>query len=151
MTGTYAAAVQRNLIGRVLATVGAMVAVVGTFMPWLRSGTRDRNSLRDLLVGRPARHLAVEPRRLGSAPVAHRPFLLVLTVSLLWIGPRDPPVAVAAITVVFAGGVSIAVYRAPARSLVPSRTAPSSRSAALALLTAGVVLSCARKPRDSRT
>ena len=44
MTGTYALAVQRNVIGRVVATVGAAVALVGTFLPWLRSGTRQRNS-----------------------------------------------------------------------------------------------------------
>ncbi|HEX3087076.1 MAG TPA: hypothetical protein VHQ23_00365, partial [Ilumatobacteraceae bacterium] len=44
MTGTYALAVQRNVIGRVMATVGAAVALLGTFLPWLRSGARRRNS-----------------------------------------------------------------------------------------------------------
>jgi hypothetical protein len=44
MPGTYAAAVQRVLIGRVVATGGAVAVVVGTFLPWLRSGTRRRTS-----------------------------------------------------------------------------------------------------------
>jgi hypothetical protein len=144
MTGTYAAAVQRNLIGRVLATVGAMVAVVGTFMPWLRSGTRDRNSYEIFsLVDR----LGISQSSLvgwGVRLWPIVPFLLVLTVSLLWIAPRAPAVAVAAITVVFAGGVSIAVYRAPARSLVAIENGPVVTFCGLALLTAGVVLSCAR-------
>ena len=44
MLGTYAAAMQRVLIGRVASTSGAVAVVVGTFLPWLRSGTRLRSS-----------------------------------------------------------------------------------------------------------
>ncbi len=44
MIGTYAAAVQRLLIGRIVATTGAAVVAVGTFLPWLRSGTKQRSS-----------------------------------------------------------------------------------------------------------
>jgi hypothetical protein len=144
MTGTYAAAVQRNLIGRVLATVGALVALVGTFLPWLRSGTRNRNSYEIFsLVDR----LSISQSSLvgwGVRLWPVMPFLLVLTVALLWFAPRAGAVAVATATVLYAGGVSIAVYRAPARSLVEIENGPVVTFFGLALLTAGVALSCAR-------
>src|SRR3954452_10214644 len=124
MTGTYAAAVQRILIGRVVATAGGLVALVGTFLPWLRSGTRRRNSYeifalvdrlgisRSSLVGWGVRLWPVVP------------LLLVLAVALLWFAPRVPAVAVVALTVLYAGGVSIAVNRAPSSSLISIERGP---------------------------
>src|SRR6476646_895817 len=113
MTGTYAAAVQRNLIGRVLATVGAGVALVGTFLPWLRSGRRGRSSYEIFSL---VERLGISQSSLvgwGVRLWPIVPFLLVLTVTLLWFAPRAPAVAVAAVTVLYAGGVSIAVERSP--------------------------------------
>jgi len=144
MTGTYAAAVQRNLIGRVVATAGALVALVGTFLPWLRSGTRDRNSYEIFsLVDR----LGISQSSVvgwGVRLWPIMPFLLVLTVSLLWLAPRAPAAVVGALTVLYASSVAIAVYRAPARSLVSIERGPLVTLFGLGVLTVGVVLSCAR-------
>ena len=137
---------QRNLIGRVLATVGALVAIVGTFLPWLRSGERRRNSY-DIfsLVDR----LGISQSSIvgwGVRLWPLVPFLLVLTVVLLWFASRAPAAAVAAVTVLYASTVSVAVHRAPTRSLVSVESGPLVTLCGLGLLTVGVVLRCATNP-----
>jgi hypothetical protein len=140
MTGTYAAAVLRILIRRPLATAGALLAIVGTFLPWLRSGTRRRNSYEIFsLVDR----LGISQSSLVGWgvrlwPVV--PFLLVLTISLLWFAPRLPAVAVAAVTVLYAGGVSLVVNRAQSSSLVAVESGPVVTLCGLAALTVGTSL-----------
>src|SRR3954468_17214030 len=140
MTGTYAAAVQRILIGRVVATAGGLVALVGTFLPWLRPGTRRRNSY-DIfsLVDR----LGISESSLVGWgvrlwPVV--PFLLVLAVTLLWFAPPLPATAVVAITVLYAGGVSVVVNRSASSSLINVTGAPVVTICGLALLTLGTIL-----------
>src|SRR4051812_31922194 len=104
MTGTYAAAVQRILIGRAVATAGALLALVGTFLPWLRSGTRRRNSYEIFaLVDR----LGISESSLVGWgvrlwPVV--PFLLVLAVVLLWFAPRGAPPAGVGLPAPYPGG-----------------------------------------------
>src|SRR3954468_17060814 len=111
MTGTYAAAVQRILIGRAVATAGGVLALAGTFLPWLRSGTRRRNSYEIFaLVDR----LGISESSLVGWgvrlwPVV--PLLLVLGGVLLWFAPGGPATAVVVLTVLYAGGVSIVVDR----------------------------------------
>ena len=124
MTGTYALAVQRNGIGRVVATAGAAVALVGTFLPWLRSGARRRNSYEIFSL--------VE--RLGFAtssvvgwglrlwPVV--PFLLIGAVTLQWFPRRWVTGGSAIVVVVYIGGVSVAVETAPATSLIAVEYGP---------------------------
>jgi hypothetical protein len=118
MPGTYAAAVQRILIGRVLATVGAVVGAVGTFVPWLRSGTRQRDSYEIFsLVDRLGiSQSSVIGWGLRLWPVL--PFLLVLAVTLQWF--RRPWITglVALVVAVYAGAVSLAVRSASSSSLV---------------------------------
>src|SRR3954453_11824647 len=140
MTGTYAAAVRRILIGRGVATGGALLALVGTFLPWLRSGTRRRNSYEIFsLVDR----LGISVSSLVGWgvrlwPVV--PFLLVLAVTLLWFAPRVPAAAVVALTVLYAGGVSVVVNRAASSSLINVTGAPIVTICGLALLASGTLL-----------
>jgi hypothetical protein len=140
MTGTYAAAVQRILIGRAVATAGGLLALVGTFLPWLRSGTRRRNSYEIFaLVDR----LGISESSLVGWgvrlwPVV--PLLLVLGVVLLWFAPGVPATAVVVLTVLYAGGVSIVVNRAASNSLLSVTGAPIVTISGLALLGAGTLL-----------
>jgi len=118
MPGTYAAAVQRILIGRVLATVGAAVAAVGTFVPWLRSGSRQRNSYEIFsLVDRLGfSQSSVIGWGLRLWPVL--PFLLVLAITLQWFRRQWITGLVASAVVLYAGTVSLAVRSASSSSLV---------------------------------
>jgi hypothetical protein len=140
MTGTYAAAVQRILIGRVVATVGAVVAAVGTFLPWLRSGTRRRNSYEIFsLVDRLgfSRSSAVG-WGLRLWPIV--PLVLVLAVTLQWFPRKWVSGGSAMVAVVYAGGVAAAVESAPATSLIAVEYGPWVTLAGLAVLTAGALV-----------
>jgi len=138
--------VRRILIGRGVATGGALLALVGTFLPWLRSGTRRRNSYEIFSL---VERLGISQSSLVGFgvrlwPVV--PFLLVLAVTLLWFAPRWPAAAVVAGTVVYAGAVSIAVNGASTHSLVAIEHGPVVTICGLGLLTAGALLvrTCAR-------
>src|SRR4051794_8768325 len=140
MTGTYAAAVRRILIGRGAATGGALLALVGTFLPWLRSGTRRRNSYEIFSL---VERLGISQSSLVGFgvrlwPVV--PFLLVLGVSLLWFAPRWPAPVVVAGTVLYAGAVSITVNRASTHSLVTIENGPVVTICGLAVLMLGTVV-----------
>ncbi len=115
---------QRNVIGRAAATVGAVVALVGTFLPWLRSGARRRNSyeifsLVDRL-GFSSSSLVGWGLRLW--PVV--PFLLVAAVTLQWFPRRWLTGASVIVTVIYVGGVAVAVETAPATSLIAVEYGP---------------------------
>ena len=118
MTGTYAFAVQRNLIGQVMATLGGLVALVGTFLPWLRSGTRDRSSYEIFsLVDRLGiSQSSVVGWGVRLWPVV--PLLLVLAVTLLWFPRKWIGGATVLVAVTYAGVVSIAVRSASSNSLI---------------------------------
>ena len=84
MPGTYAFPVQRNLIGRAVVDRRAAVALLGTFLPWLRSGSRRRNSYEIFSL---VERLGISQSSLVGWglrvwPVA--PFLLVAAVTLQW-------------------------------------------------------------------
>jgi hypothetical protein len=139
MTGTYALAVQRNVIGRLAATIGAAVALLGTFLPWLRSGSRRRNSYEIFsLVDR----LGISQSSLVGWglrlwPVV--PFLLALAVTLQWF-PRQWLGGIAAIAAaVYVGGVAAAVRTAPATSLIAVEYGPSVTIAGIITFAIGVV------------
>jgi hypothetical protein len=140
MTGTYAAAVQRILIGRAVATAGGLLALIGTFLPWLRSGARLRNSYEIFaLVDR----LGISESSLVGWgvrlwPVV--PLLLVLAVALLWFAPRVPATVVVVLTVLYAGGVSVVVNRAASNSLLSVTAAPIVTICGLAVLLLGTLL-----------
>jgi hypothetical protein len=140
MTGTYAFAVQRNLIGRGLATLGAVTAILGTFLPWLRSGTRRRNSYEIFsLVDRLGiSQSSVVGWGLRLWPIV--PLLLVAAVTLHWF-PR-PWIAgvVATIAIVYVGGVAGAVELAPSTSLIAVSYGPWVTLAGAVILAAGALV-----------
>jgi hypothetical protein len=145
MTGTYAAAVQRILIGRLVATAGAAVAVFGTFLPWLRSGTRGRSSYEIFsLVDR----LGFSP----SGPIGWGvrlwpivPLLLAAAITVLWFPRRWLTLGVVTAAVLYAGVVSVAVRSAPSTSLLsieagPLVTLAGTITLGVGALTAGALL-----------
>ena len=131
---------QRILIGRGVATGGALLALIGTFVPWLRSGARLRNSYEIFaLVDR----LGISESSLVGWgvrlwPVV--PFLLVLAVVLLWYAPRVPATAVVVLTVLYAGAVSIAVRRAASSSLLRLAGGPIVTICGLVVLLLGTLV-----------
>jgi hypothetical protein len=104
--------------GRAVAAVGALVALIGTFLPWLASGAVDRSSydLLDIV-----ERLGFSPDGLvGSAltvwPLA--PMLLVLTIIFQWPGWSSAWAAIGAtglalLSSVYVGGTAVAVLNAP--------------------------------------
>jgi hypothetical protein len=139
MIGTYAFAVQRNLIGQVVATLGGLVALVGTFLPWLRSGTRDRSSYEIFsLVDRLGiSQSSVVGWGVRLWPVV--PFLLVLAVTLQWF-PRKWIGGIAVlVTVVYAGVVSNEVRSASSNSFITIETGPLVTLVGVVILAAGAL------------
>ena len=107
-----------------MSTLGAAVAVVGTFLPWLRSGSRQRNSyeifsLVDRL-GFATSSLVGWGLRLW--PVV--PFLLALAVTLQWFPRKWLTGASAVLAVIYVGGVAVAVETAPTSSLIAVEYGP---------------------------
>lgn len=111
--------------GRALVAGGSAVALVGTFLPWLASGSVDRSSydLIDLV-----ERLGFSPD--GAVGVGVRawpvvPLLLVVSVVLVWPTLRVP-VAVQlvwwTVTACYVGGTAIAVLVAPGASLFGVRS-----------------------------
>ena len=132
---------QRLLIGRGVATAGALVAVVGTFLPWLRSGTRRRSSYEIFsLVDR----LGISQSSLvgwGLRLWPIVPLLLATAVTLAWFPRKWFSGASAVAAVVYAGGVSAAVEFAPATSLIAVSYGPWVTLAGAIALAAGAVAS----------
>jgi hypothetical protein len=124
MTGTYAAAVQRILIGRVVATIGAVVALVGTFQPWVRSGRRHRTSYEifSLIDRLGISRSSVVGWGLRLWPIV--PFLLALAITLLWFPRRWLGAGIVVLAVAYAAIVSVAVRRAPSTSLIAIERGP---------------------------
>jgi hypothetical protein len=140
MTGTYALAVQRNGIGRVLATVGAAVAIIGTFLPWLRSGARRRNSYEIFSL---VERLGISQSSLvgwGLRLWPLAPLLLVGAATLQWFPRRWLTGGAVAVAVIYVGGVAAAVEAAPATSLIAVEGAPWVVLAGTATLAIGALL-----------
>ncbi len=144
MTGTYAAAVQRILIGRLVATLGAVVAVGGTFLPWLRSGTRRRNSYEIFsLVDR----LGFSPSSLvgwGLRLWPIVPLLLTAAATLLWFPRRWLSGVTVAVASIYAGSVSAAVRSAPSTTLIAVEIGPSVTLLGAVTLAVGSILATVR-------
>jgi hypothetical protein len=144
MTGTYAAAVQRILIGRVVATIGAVVAVIGTFQPWVRSGTRHRTSYEifSLIDRLGISRSSLVGWGLRLWPIV--PFLLALAVTLLWFPRRWLGAGIVVLAVAYAGIVSVAVRRAPSTSLITIERGPLITLIGTVALAAGALLATLR-------
>ncbi|MEO8265905.1 MAG: hypothetical protein ABI706_10390 [Ilumatobacteraceae bacterium] len=146
MTGTYAAAVHRILIGRVMAGVGALATIIGTFLPWVQSGTRRRSSYEIFSL---VERLGISPSSvvgwgLRLWPVV--PFLVTLAVTLAWFPRRWVTDAAALVAVLYVGGVAVAVESAPSTSLVSIEFGPDVTLVGAVVLAAGALLSAARRP-----
>lgn len=127
----------------VAATVGAGVAIVGTFLPWLRSGSRNRSSytIFDLV------------ERLGFAPSGAVswslrlwplvPMLLVLEVVAVWVvittgrGGRSLLLATGVIAL-WVAGTAVAVRFAPDAGLFRVGVGPLVTVGGVVCLVAGV-------------
>ena len=94
------------------------MALLGSFLPWLRSGSRRRNSYEIFSL---VERLGFSPSGLvgwGLRLWPIVPFLLALAVTLQWY-PRKWFTGIAAgVAAVYAGGVAAAVTFAPATSLI---------------------------------
>ena len=146
MTGTYAAAVHRILIGRVMAGVGALAVIIGTFLPWVRSGTRRRSSYEIFSL---VERLGFSPSSvvgwgLRLWPVV--PFLVTLAVTLAWFPRRWVTDVAALVAVLYVGGVAAAVESAPLTSLVSIEYGPDITLAGAVVLAASALLSAAGRP-----
>ena len=139
MIGTYAFAVQRNLIGQVVATLGGLVALVGTFQPWLRSGTRDRSSYEIFsLVDRLGiSQSSVVGWGVRLWPVV--PLLLVLAVTLQWFPRKWLSGTAVLIAVVYAGVVSNEVRSATSNTFITIETGPLVTLVGVVILAAGAL------------
>jgi len=140
ITGTYASTVQRNLIGRAMATAGAAVAFLGTFLPWLRSGTRRRSSYEIFsLVDRLGfSQSSVIGWGLRLWPIV--PFLLASAVTLQWFPRRWARGGSAIVAVVYVAVVAIAVESAPATSLIAVEYGPWVTLAGMAIFATGALV-----------
>lgn len=126
--------------------VGGVGALVGTFLPWLASGSVDRSSY-DLIDT--VERLGFSPDGFSGFassvwPIA--PLLLVLSVVAQWVPVRARPIAVAraalaAATAVYVGGTAVAVLRAPDVALFGIRYGVWSTLAASVLVLGGAVVS----------
>ena len=140
----------------VAATVGAGVAIVGTFLPWLRSGARDRSSytIFDLV------------ERLGFAPGGALswslrlwpivPMLLVLDVVAVWLviatgkGHRSLVLSTGVIAL-WVAGTAVAVRFAPDAGLFRAGVGPLVTVGGVVCLVAGVALISSRGSDASAT
>ena len=146
MTGTYAAAVHRILIGRVMAGVGALATIIGTFMPWVRSGTVRRSSYEifPLVERLGISQSSVVGWGLRLWPVV--PFLLTLAVTLSWFPRRWVTDGAALVAVLYVGGVAAAVESAPSTSLVSIEFGPDVTLVGAVVLAAGALLAALGRP-----
>ena len=130
---------RRNLIGQVVATLGASTALVGTFLPWLRSGRRGRASYEIFsLVDR----LGISQSSAvgwGVRLWPTVPLLLVLAVTLMWFSRKWIANAAAAVAVAYAGTVSVAVATASSNSLISIESGPVITLIGVVILAAGTV------------
>lgn len=101
-----------------LATVGGAVTLIGTFLPWLRSGARDRSSytifdLVDRLGFSPAGAISWSLRLWPLVPL----FVVVVVVAAWWPAmstrARAATTAATALVVIWVGATAIAVSFAP--------------------------------------
>lgn len=145
----------RRLIGPLLVTAGAAVALAGTFLPWVRSGAAERTSFEvfDLV-----ERLGFSPD--GAVGWALRvwpivPLLLVLAAVLQWwrlpatryrLVRRGVPVVAA----VYPAATAISVWRAPALGVLRLGPGPATTVAGCGLIVVGVAVEVATFTRATR-
>ena len=117
--------------------VGGLVAVLGSFLPWVRTGRRSRNSYDVFrVVGR----LGFAPD--GPAATAMRwwplvPLLAAAGVVAVWWGWGRAGGAIGLVAGAYAGVIGVAVARAPEADLVELGTGPTVTAVGAVVLLAG--------------
>lgn len=118
---------------------GGALALIGSFLPWVRSGSRTRNSYDVFrVVGR----LGFAPD--GPAHVALRwwpivPLLIVAAVVAVWWGWSGAGGALGVASAVYAGAVGVAVAAAPDAGPVAIGPGPAVTVIGAVVLLAGAV------------
>lgn len=133
-----------NRWSRIVLSAAVTVLLVGSFLPWVRTGDRRRNSyalmgLIDRLEFAPG---GLAARAVGWWPIV--PTLCVLTLIAAW-WPRPRTAAVVGlIAALYAGGVAVAVNQAPIKPLAGTTLAAD--AGIVAALAALVCLATSLKP-----
>jgi hypothetical protein len=139
-------------IGRALVGVGATIALIGTFLPWLASGSVDRSSydLVDIVERLGFSSGGVIDLALTLWPIV--PLLLVVS-AVVAVAPRIPSVVgvgTGTVTGLYVGTIASAVLGAPSASLFTVRYGVwVSLCGSLALL-AGTAVESLRVVRQDR-
>ncbi len=135
------------MVGAVLVTIGAAVVVIGSALPWLRTGRRRRSSFEVFGL---ADRLGLSP----SGPVGWAvrlwpvvPVLVIAAAALAWLaGTWSLPVA--AVAVVYAGGVAAVVANVGDQRLVGIEAGPTVTLLGAVLLLLGAVSTAFATLRD---
>ena len=141
MSATYAADVRTRFVGPAVMTVGAGLAIVASFVPWLRSGTIERSSydligLVHLLRIADNAHIRLLIR---LWPVM--PLLVVSGVVAAWWGWRFVGAGVGVVAAAFSGIPSAAVAHAvPDRNQISITEAPLWTTAGAGVLLLGSLI-----------
>ena len=141
--------------GAITVTVGAAVLLMGTLMPWLRSGAIERSSydVFDLVDRLGFSEGGVVGWALRLWPLV--PLLLVLTVIAWWwpssrAGWRATRVALTFVASLYAGGVAVAVLNAPDVALFSVGPGPSVTILGAVVMIAGLGLAAISATRRAR-
>jgi hypothetical protein len=136
---TVHAPLGRRLAPCVTMAVGGALVVIGSFLPWVRAGSRSRNSY-DLfrVVGR----LGFAPD--GPAATALRwwpvvPLLTVVAVVAVWWGWGRAGGVLGILAAAYAGGIGAAVAAAPGPGLLAVGAGPGTTAAGGVVLLGGAV------------
>lgn len=134
----------RLALPRAVVYAGLVVLVIGTFLPWLRSGRATRNSY--ATDGAVRRLLDVD----GFTGAALRvwPFISLLcavAVALVLLGRHRLGLLLAAVAAVAAGPVAGWALSAPSRGLLHAATAGPAVTLAGSIMTGVGVLACASR------
>jgi hypothetical protein len=129
------------LAGPLLTTAGAAAVVIGSFLPWLRSGHRGRSSYE---MYRLARHLGFADGFLARAGVAlwpAVPLLAVGAVVAIWSRARPLGAALALACGAYVTAICVVAWRAPLVALA----GVSVCAAGAWILFAGALVALARR------
>ena len=126
-----------------LVTAGAALTLVGTFLPWLRSGTSNRTSYE---VFELVERLGFSPNSaVGWAlrlwPLV--PLLLVTGAVVQWwsVGRCQASIVIPSVATVYAGGTAAAVQWSPADGLIRTGVGPIVTLLGCALMATGIAIS----------
>jgi len=124
----------------VVVAAGLIRVVVGTFLPWLRTGLASRNSFRAAGLIRRLLH----PPGIAGVLLAGWPAIVAisaLALALLAAGLRRSGLALAAVAALTAGAVAVTTLLLPARSYAAAATSgPAVTAAGAALVLAAILL-----------